>query len=123
MASALPAPADGSGTDVFEAEDDAERSDSLNASPNASETTVKNTTTPTTAPMIEMITAAILVPLALPLRKSPTMPSTNATGRRTHPTMSAPGMQAKTKPMMLATRAMVPMVLVCLTGDVGAGVR
>ncbi|SLI25535.1 Uncharacterised protein [Mycobacteroides abscessus subsp. abscessus] len=91
----------------------------LNASSKASETTAKKTTNPTTVPTIEMMMAAILVPLVLPDWQTPTMPRTNAIGNRTQPTIRAPGIQAKTKPTTAATTAMSPSVFLCLDGAAG----
>jgi len=48
------------------------------------------------------------------------MPNTKATGNRIQPTISATGMQAHTKPMMPATRPMMPTMLRS-DGAAGAG--
>jgi hypothetical protein len=69
-------------------------------------------TTPTTETMI----AAVPVPLVFPDWNSATMPRMNAMGSITHPTISAPLMQAKTSPMMLTTRAISPRAFFCLIG-------
>jgi hypothetical protein len=90
------------------------------ASLKESDATVKKTTTPTTVPTIETTTAAMLVLLDFPVRNSPTMPRTNAMGSSTHPTTSAPGMQAKMNPMMLAISAMSPTMFVRFA-DAAAG--
>jgi hypothetical protein len=106
---------------------DLPNSDLPKASWNASATTAKNTTAPTTTPTIEMMTAAMLVPFDFPDRHNPTMPRMNAAESNTHPTMSAPGIQANTNPVMLSISATTPTVLLCLagiggwTGDGGSG--
>ena len=69
--------------------------------------------------MIDLITAAMLVPFDFPDRHNPTMLRMNAAGSNTHPTMSAPGIQANTNPMMLRISATSPTVLLCLAGICG----
>jgi hypothetical protein len=81
--------------------------------------TAKNTTAPTITPIIEMMTAAMLVPFDFPDRHNPTMLRMNEAGSSTHPTMSTPGIQANTNPMMLRIRAIRPTVLPCFAGICG----
>ncbi|QFS90933.1 hypothetical protein FIV07_09240 [Mycobacterium sp. THAF192] len=54
------------------------------------------------------MTAAMLVPLVFPDSSSPTTPRMKATGSKTQPMMSAPGIHAKIKPMMPRTSAINP---------------
>src|SRR6476661_10903965 len=96
--------------DVDEGADksDLPKSDLRKASWNPSATTAKNTTAPTITPTIAMMTAAMLVPFDFPDRHNPTMLRMNAAGSNTQPTMSAPGIQANTHPIMLRISATRP---------------
>lgn len=58
-------------------------------------------------PTTEMIRAAIENPF-LPFKKKEMIDSKKAIGRRIHPTVSAPGIQAKMKPINARTKAMIP---------------
>src|SRR5699024_6183586 len=87
------------------------RSSLLTASSTASPFTVKNSMDATTAPITETTRAQALVVFDRSARVNPTMPRTNATGSRIHPTINAPGMQAKTKPITATINAASPMVL------------
>ena len=93
------------------------------ASSKAFPTTVRNTTTPTTVPTTATMIAAIACPWLSSFRKRATRPRMKDIGSRTHPTMSAPGMQAKTNPTMDAISATIPRIFrdFFVTGT-GAGI-